>query len=97
MSMQQTKYDLHRLELQLKNSLFHNHDLCCGCNDPSKHLIKLLLKDYPQQQQKCLLFEDTTTTTGTDLVPTDTGDAFDALDVGDLEKLFENDTEDDTW
>ena len=88
------------MELHITNSLFHNHDLGCGCRDPLKHIIILLLenkidstiKEETKQKIKCLLLEDSTGTEETmALIPVDHVD--DAFDIGDLEELFKEDTE----
>nr|UHS18260.1 MAG: hypothetical protein [Betatorquevirus sp.] len=76
------------------NTIFESHDLFCSCEDPWLHLLDVLnrqgnarkpLKDI--NNIKCLL----TGTPGTE--KEDIPDAIDGLNPGDLEKLFEKDTE----
>ncbi len=80
------------LELQLYNSIHHNHDLTCGCKDTILHILyiinqqnstkKLSLKEL--NKLKCHL-------TGEDMPGEDAEDL--GFDTGDLELLFgaEND------
>lgn len=87
------------MEIHLTNSLIHNHDLACGCRDPLKHCLILLLengidstlKEETKQKIKCLLLEDGTGDEDKQIVLADPGD-FD-LDAGDLDALFTADTE----
>lgn len=76
-----TLYNNRGLENQLKNLCYTAHDLCCGCNDPTKHL------EYLFSEQKCHHTGDTTTTAGTN----HGDDKEDAFDEGDLENLFSKD------
>ncbi len=81
-------------DLQLINVLHGAHDLTCGCNTPGEHLIWLLStvqrpKNFSPEEKdqikECLgIGEDHTTVE-------DTG-----FDQGDLEKLFQEDDEEDT-
>ncbi len=96
-----TKYSGRQLELQLCNALIATHDLACGCQDPIKHAIQLLLKfgidssitPQTRNQLECLL----STATGSDHTTDSAGDAVDAvLADGDLEELFKETFEDDT-
>ncbi len=91
--LQTPQYTSAALNLQLINSLHNNHDLCCGCQNPSEHLLFLLAtkvkptnftKEEKKQIQKCLGFGDGRTTEDED-----TG-----LEPGDLEKLFAIEDED---
>lgn len=80
-------------EKQLLNSIFTNHDLCCGCDDPAAHIVALLCKNCEPKKfneeektsiKKCLGGEETTTA------------AEEILDFGDLETLFGENFEDGT-
>ncbi len=85
-----TYYNSNGLQQQLKNTLFGNHDLCCGCDTPGNHLF-YLLKDtiHPSkfstteinEIKKCLGIGETTKTTTTE-------DAEEGFQDGDLEALF---------
>lgn len=71
------------LENQWVNSIYNSHDLICGCNDTIKHLASIL-----QTKQLCL----PSTSTVEDGTQTDTGPVEeDGFDEGDLERLFEED------
>lgn len=95
-------------ERQMLNGIFHIHDLCCSCFSPRTHILCLLTqddKDHPvtieelQKMQTCL---SGTTATGQDGgEPTTTKtepdiEEEDGIDAVDLERLFAEDTEDDT-
>lgn len=80
-----TLYNNKGLENQLKNLCYNAHDLCCGCQNPTKHL------EYLFTEQKCHLTEDTTTTAGT----SHGDDKEDAFDEGDLENLFSQEFDDE--
>lgn len=64
-----TTYNEKRINLLLINSLHHNHDLCCECEEGLFHTTKLLLKQLQkelpenkiQELQKCLTGEENTT------------------------------------
>lgn len=81
-------------QLQYINLCIGAHDLVCDCQEPGFHSLKLLANQIgrelqPEQKkeiQKCLGI-----TTGEDHTDIDN------IDIGDLEKLFEEDiTEDDS-
>lgn len=100
-----SKYTPYQLDTQWLNNVNGIHDLFCFCEKPWMHFTQALLQrsSYfelsPKEQrilQKCLTtmatkegdtHENTEDTTGD---RTDQKDGFD-LDIGDLEKLFEND------
>lgn len=79
-----TKYGPKRLELQWLNGCITSHDYICGCDEPSKHLLKILI-EKSGIDQKCLTFgDDPGTAVAT--TPDDLG-----IDQGDLELLFAED------
>lgn len=93
MSIKPPRYGPRGLELQLLNSIFQNHDLCCGCDDPLYHILSIInthnkanLSDTKLKEIKCLL-------TGEDTDKEDHADGtagvLDAIDDGDLDALFE--------
>lgn len=92
--LQNPKYGPKALEQQWLNSIWTNHDLICGCDDPTLHLLILINKkgNAPKptldvKNIKCLLTGDPTkedTTYGDD-VP---------FGEGELEKLFSEDGDD---
>lgn len=75
------------LENQWINGIHNMHDLFCGCNDTIKHLATCLKRN---NSQLCL---PSTADVGTQEPDTAGEDAF---DEGDLDKLFEEDFDDDT-
>lgn len=81
-------YEGRALELQWKNSIYTSHDLFCGCLQPIEHLKSICKEEW----------HTTTKTTGTttedDHTATDKEDY--VFTEGDLNALFENDTEDAT-
>ena len=85
------------------NSIYHSHDMLCGCDDPGKHLITTILKNdkwinltekQKQLVEECLLTEDTSTGAKEE---TDGDLGIDMLLDNELEKLFseENDVGED--
>lgn len=44
------QYGPRGLENQIYNSIFHNHDLACGCKDPQLHILYLFSKDNKQKK-----------------------------------------------
>lgn len=82
-----TKYGPKRLELQWLNGCITSHDFICGCDEPAKHLLKVLI-EKSGFDQKCLTFGDdpgtAAATTSDDL----------GIDQGDLELLFAEDDAD---
>ncbi len=81
---------------QLLNSIFNNHDLCCGCNEPASHLTFLLInncnpqKFSPEEKEVIKKWHGDITTQGGDTTE-DIG-----IDAGELETLFaEDDTTED--
>lgn len=88
-----TFYSNEGKEKQLLNSLVGNHDLVCGCDHPTKHIASIIFKysqptEFDKQDtdniKKCL-----------GSTPAGDGDAVDGLLEGDLEKLFEEDLEEE--
>ncbi len=75
-------------ELQWLNTVIGSHDLMCGCQNPLKHLHFLLQKD---NKQLCL----PSTEDRSDLTEHGGEDAVDNLLEGDLDKLFEEEFNDD--
>lgn len=93
MSIKPPRYGPRGLELQLLNSIFQNHDLCCGCDDPLYHILSIIntqnnanLSDTKLKEIKCLLTGETT-----DKEDHEDGAAgvLDAIEDGDLDALFE--------
>lgn len=88
------------LEKQWYNNIFHSHDLFCGCDSTIHHLLSLIASqttpsDLPGTQElfkKCLP-STTTGITGTITATAGEKESEDDLgiDIGDLEKLFEED------
>lgn len=66
------------LELQLKNTIWNAHDLICGCQNTTKHLINLI------QEEPCHL----TAATGTDSTDKKEDGEKINMDFGDLEDVF---------
>lgn len=93
------------MELHITNAIFHAHDLGCGCRDPLKHMLNLLLtnqidstiSEETKQKIRCLLSEEDTTGDGTgmELIPVHGDHGFEGFDIGDLEELFKEDGEED--
>lgn len=93
------------MELHITNAIFHAHDLGCGCRDPLKHMLNLLLtnqidstiSEETKQKIRCLLSEEDTTGDGTgmELIPVHADHGFEGFDIGDLEELFKEDGEED--
>lgn len=77
------------LENQWVNSIWNIHELMCGCNNIWKHLAAILSR---QGNQLCL------PSTSTEDAGTQTagGEEPDILEEGDLDKLFEEDFDDET-
>lgn len=75
-------YRNRQLENKWINVIFESHDLICGCNTPIDHLNGII------EEQKCprSTAEDTEKTTGKEDEEPFTSE--------DLEKLFDQDTED---
>lgn len=82
------------LQLKFTNAVCHLHGLICNCDQPVFHSSKLLLNQLQpelpttkkQELQKCL-----------GITPEEEDGAAAGLDFGeDLEKLFAEDTEEDT-
>lgn len=93
MTFRPPRYGQRGLELQLLNSIFQNHDLCCGCDDQLLHILSIInthnkanLSDTKLKEIKCLL---TGETTGTEEDSAGAADALDVLNDGDLDALFE--------
>lgn len=90
------------MELHLTNSTIQIHDLGCGCRDPLRHMLHLLLnnkiestiKEETKQQIKCLLEQDSGDGETT-AVDTPHG-GVDDLEPGDLDALFGEPFEDDS-
>ena len=82
-------YSRNALENQWVNSIWNTHDLICGCNNCFKHLFEILQK---KNNLPCLP-STSTEDAGTQTDGEDHGDGF---DEGDLDKLFEEDFEEDT-
>ncbi len=87
-----TKYSGKALQTQLLNSIVGNHDLICGCDEPTTHLAALIFEHarptkFTEQQkktiQKCLGDDPTTTA----MAAADDG----GFSEGDLEDLFAED------
>lgn len=101
MTWQPPQYGVRGRELNWLQGTLQHHDSFCGCPDPVSHFIKTALKhggvmqfneDKLQQLAKCHL-----TTAAPHGEPGKenerTGAADDQLNIGDLEKLFEEDTD----
>lgn len=79
------------------NSIFSSHDAWCGCNDPVYHLCTAALKQggigniNKLNLKKLLCQLDTTEENGTATHSKDTTKEDFDIDIGDLEKLFEED------
>lgn len=96
MSFSKIPYSTTQLEKQLLNTVVGNHDLCCGCEDPLLHITNLIFKhakpkNFTEKEKLqiklCLGDTDTTDHTATDAV--------DGLTPGDLEKLFEQEDDEE--
>nr|QMI58088.1 ORF2 [Torque teno virus] len=80
-------------QLKFINCVVGCHDLLCECYNPLFHSAKIILKQLEpeitpqekQQLQECLGTKDTTKEE----------DATTGIDIGDLEKLFEEDAGED--
>lgn len=98
-------YTDHQKETQWLNSILGIHDIFCFCDQPWMHLMQSILQRNnffdikPKQQrliQQCLLSITTEEKDTSHLTEENNGtrtnekDGFD-LDIGDLEKLFEED------
>lgn len=83
-----TIYSNKGLENNWVNLIWNSHDLICGCNNPWKHLADILAR---QGTQLCLptITTDAATSTDPDVIEDD------GIQPGDLDKLFEEDFEDD--
>lgn len=86
-------YSAKQQEINWMNNIFHTHDLLCGCTKPILHLLTIINKtsEAPKPESEieniqCLL-TGKGTTTGTE----DHG-----FDEGDLERIFAEDTQEDT-
>ncbi len=84
--LQPALYSGRPLEQQWINCVYGIHDLFCGCLQPIQHLIDIT------NQEKCRHTKDIGTTTEEE---THGEEHFD-FDAGDLEKLFAENTEEDT-
>lgn len=80
-----TIYKSRALETQWLNNTVQAHDMICSCDTPFDHLIHLI------KQQKCVHTSEKGTTTEEPTGITHTKE--DTFDAGDLEKLFEQDME----
>lgn len=86
------KYSPKALQNQLINSIIGNHDLLCGCDNPTTHLAALLFEktnptNFTEEQKKIIrkcLGDDHTTT---DIAAIEDG----GFSEGDLEQLFAED------
>lgn len=80
------------LQKQLLNTICGNHDLACGCDDPLKHVACLIFQQAKPtnftEQEKSLIRKCLGDADG-DGAAADTL----AIDGGDLEQLFAEDTE----
>ncbi len=98
------RYDHRQRENNWINGILHLHDQFCGCDEPFKHLVYKLAEEAPKLNlnkedllilQKC---HPTTTTiddgTTGDHGTEDGAGPDDNIDIGDLEKLFEDDLQD---
>nr|UHS18207.1 MAG: hypothetical protein [Betatorquevirus sp.] len=74
-----TLYNGKGLENQLKNLCYNAHDLCCGCQNPTKHLQHLFT-------EKWLPTTATTKEDGENTLETVAPE--DGFDAGDLERIF---------
>lgn len=91
----QPKTSPRRLENAWVNNIYSSHDLWCDCDDPQLHFLAIINKNSnaPKPESeikniKCLLTGRTGETTGE---KDDIG-----LEDGELEKLFAEDTEEDS-
>lgn len=91
--LKETVYSPKQLETHWINNIFHSHDLFCGCPKPLLHLLTVINRNSaaPKPESEipniqCLLTGETTMAT--------TGDH--GIEEGELEKLFAEDTEEDT-
>jgi len=80
-------YSKNALENQWVNTIYNTHDLCCGCNDPFKHLAAILQR---KGTQLCL----PSTSTADAGVQAGDGGEEDILEDGDLDRLFAEDFND---
>lgn len=90
-----TTYNKRALENQWMNCTYNTHDLWCQCKDPVLHLLGIINRNSnaPKPEKdinniKCLLTGITDTKDGE---KEETG-----FDEGDLERIFTEDTVDDT-
>lgn len=81
-------YSKNGLENQWLNTIWNVHDIMCGCNDCFKHLFEILKRKNNLPCLPSTSTEDAGTQTGA-------GDGDDVLEPGDLDKLFEEDFEED--
>jgi len=80
------KYTPKQMTLQMVNAYVHIHDLRCHCKSPLKHIIQQIEEQEPTLKK----WRDSTTTAAG---PQD-GDAdTDPFGPGELERLFEEDTD----
>lgn len=99
--MEPTKYSKRQLNLQLQNTYIAVHDLACGCNDPTKHILLQLtsgnidtsLQPSTIEKIRCLLTEDGGGDASNQLVAATTDDI--GINEGELEELFKEDTDPD--
>jgi len=85
-----TVYSKNGLENQWVNLIWNSHDLYCGCNNAFKHLADILRK---RGDQLCL---PSTSTASTADAGIQTGEPDgDVIEEGDLDKLFEEDFNED--
>lgn len=99
-----TPYGPRGRDLQWINTCMGAHDMYCGCEEPPKHLLCILLqhsgklglqKKHIKITQKCLGYgeEKEDTTDGTHGSTTVDTAVDDNIDIGDLDALFAEDTE----
>ncbi len=101
MSWQTPQYGVRGRELNWLQSTLQSHDCFCGCNNPIRHLIEVALKhggvyDFTvkdlKELTKCHDFTEDHHGETTPDADAGTGEDI-QLDVGDLEKLFAQDSE----
>lgn len=88
--LQNVKYGPRQLELNWINSINHSHDLFCGCNDPLLHLLILYNKHGNAPKPEAEIKNIKWLISGKE--NTGPEDELDFAD-GELEKLFQEDTE----
>lgn len=102
MTWQQPQYGVKGRELNWLQSTIQSHDCFCGCNNPVKHLIEIALRSGGVFDFKAEDLKEFTQChpTSEDHHGKDTGGKGvaitapdDNIDLGDLERLFEEDTD----